>query len=198
VRISYDVVVKQPVDAVWQSLCDVDGGLAALPGAALARDADSVSGSLKCKLGPTQVTYRLTAHAEVSDPAFRTAVLTVAGEEARGSGILAAELTVALRAEDSDTRIEVAGVIDATGRGESADEAAWQRVIKLLLNALVPPTAPPLAAEPQPRVPLSVASQPPASSPASAAPLPAWVVVLAVLGLLALIVRRRSRTARKG
>lgn len=193
-RVVYDVVVAQPVDSVWRSLTDVDSVLAALPSAALARDGDSVGGSLKCKLGTAQVTYRLTARAEVGEPGFRTAVVTVAGQEARGSGTIAAVLTIALRDEAADTRIEIAGDIEATGRGEAAVEASWQRVIKILVNAVVPPiaAAPAPSEAPAPRVPLAVAPPLPAPPPAAAAGVPGWAVALAVLAIVVTILRRRA------
>jgi carbon monoxide dehydrogenase subunit G len=162
-RSSYDTVVAGSLDTVWASLLDVDSVLAALPGAAFARDEAVVSGSLKCKLGAAQITYRLTARAEVAEPEFHTAVVVVTGKEARGGGALAATLTVALRAEGAQTRIEVTGDVEATGRGASADEAAWSRVLETLVNALIPPpAAPPPPARPRP--PLTVA--PPLLEPA--------------------------------
>lgn len=196
-RVSYEVAVAPPVDAVWQSLTDIDSVLAALPWAALARAGDSVSGSLKCKLGATQVTYRLTARAEVGEPGFRTAMITVAGQEARGSGTVAAMLTIALRAEGADTRIEVTGDVEATGRGEGADEQAWQRVIKLLVNALVPPEAeaPVVPEPPPPRTPLAVAPPLP-DTDRSLVAVPPWALLVAVVAFVALITRRR-RAARQ-
>jgi hypothetical protein len=193
VRVSYEVVVAPPVDAVWQSLTDIDSVLAALPWAALARTGESVSGSLKCKLGATQVTYRLTARAEVGEPGFRTAMITVAGQEARGSGTVAAVLTIALRAEGADTRIEVAGDVEATGRGEAADEQAWQRVLKLLVNALVPPVAEAAvpAEPPPPRTPLAVAPPLPDAG-RSLVSVPPWALILAVLAVVAFIRRRKA------
>lgn len=194
-RVSYDVEVTQPLDAAWQSLTDIDGVLAAMPGAALARDGETVTGSVKCKLGSSQVTYRVTATAEVSEPGFRTAVVTVKGEEARGSGTLAAVLTLAVRAagHDTDTLIEITGDIDATGRGEDADEQAWQRVIKLLVNAVVPPVAAvsPQEPSPPPRTPLAVA---PAPSVVTGPVVPPWAALVAVLAVLLLILRRRRRS----
>jgi carbon monoxide dehydrogenase subunit G len=195
-RIAYDAVLEQPADAVWASLTDVDSVLAALPGAALARDGDGgVSGSVKCKLGSTQITYRVTARAEVGEASFRTTVLTVAGTEARGTGALSATLTVAVR-EGSGARIEVSGDISATGRGERADEAAWQRTIASMVNALVPPE---VEREPIPveRPPLVVAPPPAEPAPALAGiPRPVAFGLLGAALLLLLRRIRRRRTAK--
>lgn len=196
-RVSHDVVVAAAPDAVWRSLTDVDSVLAALPSAALARDGEVAGGSLKCRLGATQVTYRLSARAETGEPGFHTAVLTVAGKEARGSGTIAATLTVAARAAGEDTRIEVTGDIEATGRGAGADADVWQRVLKTLLDALVPPVvAAPAAAPPprQPRQPLTVVP-PPMPPGANEQRSTTWLPVAGVLLVLLLLVRRRRSRA---
>jgi carbon monoxide dehydrogenase subunit G len=194
-RVSYDGDVDQPVDVVWSSLTDVDSVLAALPGAALGREGDAVSGSLKCRFPSHQVTYRITARAEAGESEFHSAVLAVSGTEARGSGTIAASLTVAVRSDDGGSRIEVSGDVEATGRGERADEAAWRRVIESHVNALLPPPAPEPAAPP-PRPPLTVAP-PPAAHRASGGGRSGWQLPLAgafaATLVLLLVLRRRRR-----
>jgi carbon monoxide dehydrogenase subunit G len=160
-RPSYDAGVAQPLEQVWASLADIDSVLAALPGAALARDGDAVSGSLRCKLGATQVTYRLSARAEMGETEFHTAVIAVTGKEARGAGTLVATLTVSLRAEGAETRVEVSGDVEATGRAESAGDQAWSRVLETLVNAVIPPPAPDPVAPQRP----SLAVAPPLFEP---------------------------------
>jgi carbon monoxide dehydrogenase subunit G len=137
-RTSADVTVDRPAEAVWALVTDVDGVIATLPGATLSRDGDAVSGSLKCKLGTSQVTYRITVRAAVGQPEFHSAVLTVTGKESRGSGTIEATVTVALRAEPPATRIEAAGDVQATGRGATAGEAEWAAVIRSLLASIAP------------------------------------------------------------
>jgi carbon monoxide dehydrogenase subunit G len=208
-RTSADVTVNQPVDAVWALLTDVDGVLAAIPGAALTRDGDAVSGSLKCKLGSTQITYRITVRAEVGQPEFHSAVLTLTGKEARGSGTVDATLTVALRSEPPATRLEVSGDIEATGRGENAREKDWTRVIQPLVNALVPrpePSAPSVPSGAAKSSASAAAARPPlAVAPPLPDSRPAFVqrpdrqrqlgFALAAVGLLLLlrVIRRRRR-----
>jgi carbon monoxide dehydrogenase subunit G len=176
-------------------LTDVDSVLAALPGAALARDGDAVNGSLKCKLGASQITYRLSARAETGEAEFHNAVIAVTGKEARGGGTLAATLTVAVNTEAGGSRVEVNADIEATGRAESADEKAWNRVIGLLVNAVLPQPAtesPP----PPPRPPLAVAPQP-AAPPASRSPSPAPVIAGVVAVLMLFLLRRLRRRRRR-
>ncbi|MBV9487195.1 MAG: hypothetical protein JO246_14190 [Frankiaceae bacterium] len=194
-HIAYASALGQPAEVVWTSLTDVDSVLAALPGAALARDGDGgVTGSVKCKLNGTQITYRVTVQAQLADANFRTTVLTIAGKEARGSGTLDATLTVAVR-DNPDAQLEVSGDIAATGRGEAAEAEAWRRVIELMVHALVPPTA--SSAEPAApvRPPLAVAPPLPASSPASSPQRPMVIGLMAIAFLLVFRRIRRRRTA---
>jgi carbon monoxide dehydrogenase subunit G len=198
-RTWYDAEIDQPIDAVWSSLTDVDSVLAALPGAALAREGDVATGSLKVRVAGSQITYRINARAEVGDAGFHTAVLAITGSEARGSGTLAASLTVALRNDAGVARIEVSGDIEATGRGGGADDRAWRRVIRSLVNAVVPPSAPapaaPAAAPPRP--PLAVAPAPVPEVPDRRAS-PAAPVAIGVILLVMLLLLRRLRRNRRG
>jgi carbon monoxide dehydrogenase subunit G len=201
-RSSFDAQVAGPIASVWASVSDVDALLAALPGATLSRDGDAVSGSLKCKLGSTQITYRLSARAEVGEAKFHTAVIAVTGKEARGDGTVAATLTVALRDEGPTTRVEVSGEIEATGRAESADEGAWARVLETLVTAVMPPPETPAAAEPTPpppRPPLTVAPPIDAASPGYASAGDARVrMILGAVGIVLVVLARRALHTRGG
>ena len=196
-RTTYDAIVADAPDRVWSSLTAIDSVLAALPGAALARDGDAVSGSLKCKLGSSQVTYRITARAETGAAEFHNAVVAVTGKEARGDGTIAATVNVAVRSDAAGSRVEVEAEIEATGRGEAADDKTWRRVIELLVNAVLPQPAAAAAPQPPPRPPLAVAPQPvaPTTRPTPIAPIA--VVVAAVLTLLLLVRGRRRRHRRR-
>jgi carbon monoxide dehydrogenase subunit G len=194
-RSSYDAQVAGPISEVWASVSDIDSLLAMLPGATLSRDGDAVSGSLKCKLGATQITYRLSARAEVGEEKFHTAVVAVTGKEARGDGTVAATLTVALRDEGATTRVEVSGDIEATGRAESADETAWARVIETLVAAVMPPPLVEPAAPPPPptRPPLTVAPPVTPAGPASRGRM-----ILGAVGIVLIVAVRRALHRRGG
>lgn len=219
-RSSYRTTVTDPVDVIWASLADVDRVLAALPGATLARAGDAVSGTVKCSVAAVQVTYRLSALAEVRDDEPHTAVVAVTGKEARGAGTLAATLTVALRENGAGTSVEVSGDIRATGRAEGADDATWSRVLGRLVDAAVavPATTskPATSAAPAPSETAPAPPGPPASAEARpalsvappAGPSPddlGWfgldrrvTVGLAAAGALLLLHRRRRRRRRRG
>jgi carbon monoxide dehydrogenase subunit G len=204
-RCSYGASVAEPVDRIWASLAEVDTSLAALSGVTLARDGDAVAGTLKCTLGSAQITYRLTAGVESRDAEARTAVVVVAGKEARGSGTLTATLAVEVRAEDSGARVALSAEIEATGRGEAADDAAWCRVLSRLLDAhlatlsvaAAPADAAPVlpaspAAPAAPPRPALALAEPDSSDPRSR------LIIGAVVALLLLLLRRRRRRRAEG
>jgi uncharacterized protein len=195
-RSSYNAQIAEPVDRVWASLTDVDSVLAALPGAVLSRDGDAASGSVKCKLGLHQITYRVSVRAEVGEAKFHTAVIVVTGKEARGTGTIAATLTVALRDEGAATRVEVSGDIEAIGRGEAADEQAWAQVLEALLTAVIAP--PPIASPPPPsRPPLTVAPLPDGRAPSYATASDVRSRVVAGLAAVALLLLLRKLLSRR-
>jgi uncharacterized protein len=214
-RCSYGVSFTEPPDAIWASLADVDGYLAARPGVTLVHDGDAVAGSLRCTLGSAQITYRLSAGVTVDPAEPHTAVIVVTGREARGSGTLGATLTAAVRPEGPGSRLEISGDIQATGRGETADEAAWTRVFSKLLDPQDP--APPAvddgpvaeAAEPTPPAPTPAAAPRPALAvapdmgelnpePGRSGPPPQVLVALAVVVLFVIGRLRRRRRAEGG
>jgi uncharacterized protein len=219
-RSSYRTTVADPVDVIWASLADVDRVLAALPGTTLARAGDAVSGTVKCSVATTQVTYRLSALAEVRDDEPHTAVVAVTGKEARGAGTLAATLTVALRADGAGTMVDVSGDIRATGRAEGADDATWSRVLGRLVDAALALTAATSNAATPTRAPSSTAAPTPTEASASADARPALSVAppaeptpedvgwfglhrrasagLAVAGVLLFLHRRHRRRRRAG
>jgi carbon monoxide dehydrogenase subunit G len=165
-KVSSRSVVPSPAHAVWGRITDLEGMLAGLPGSRLARSGDSIEGSLKCKLGGMQITYRLTAGADVESTPGRAAVVAVSGKEARGGGTIAATLRVAVTDDDGGSAVDVDADIDVTGRGADAEEADWSRAIDGMVSAVAAPSArsPQAAAEaareaprPTERPPLAVA-----------------------------------------
>jgi uncharacterized protein len=199
-KCSHRTSVPGSVESVWASLRDVDIIAAALPGATLTREGDGVAGSLKCTVGAAQITYKVAARADQVDGDGRRAVIAVTGKEARGSGTLTASLVVGVHAEGHNVQISVDGDIDATGRGQGADAAAWSRLIARLLDAALPLSVAAAAKAPAvpPRPALAVA---PATGgfdpdePARSGPPPGLIAGLALAVLL--VLRRRRRKHRR-
>jgi uncharacterized protein len=210
---SYDTSVVTPVDELWAQLTDVDRLVAELPDAGLVRDGDSLTGSLKCKLGATQVTYRIVARATIVGGASKAATIEISGTEARGDGTLEASLTVAANAVGDQTRVELGGDIEATGRGETADARAWARVMETFLTAVLPPGSARPSRDihgdaptpvPPPRTSAAPVAVPPSEVAASVEPgvgpsVPTGPIALAAASVIVLVVvaRRRRRRRRK-
>ncbi|HTR70500.1 MAG TPA: SRPBCC family protein [Mycobacteriales bacterium] len=182
-KVAHESLVEAPAEAVWRSLADVDGVLTVLPGATLTRDGDSVAGSLRCLLGTSQVTYRVVVRADVNS-ADRVAILAITGKEARGTGVLAATITVAATRAPRGTSVRVSGEIEVSGRGAAADARTWQVALAGLLS---PVLARPLA---------SIAPPDPDPAPAGrAVPVPAiGAVALVAFGIGWRLGRRRARS----
>ncbi|HTW21721.1 MAG TPA: hypothetical protein VME70_16110 [Mycobacteriales bacterium] len=224
-RCSYSATYAEPVDRVWPIGEALDQALSALPGATLARAGDTASGSVRCTLGSTQVTYRVTARATgratAVDGGTRSTVITVEGKEARGDGLLAATLTVTAAQAGTGCTVEVGGDIAVTGRGERADATGWSRVLGRLADGFAGSGAEHSVAAPAPATgtaePATRAARPAITSPDEpAAPRPALTAAVPgadrwtsrpswltprLLGLAAtvmvLVVRRRRRRARR-
>jgi MYXO-CTERM domain-containing protein len=222
---THEALVRRPLDEVRQQLQDPDQVLPALPGAALSRGEDGVSGSLKLKLGTLQITYRVTIRATGPEGGDHAATVAIAGKQARGAGTLAATVDVQLHEAEDGTLLRAALDLTATGRGESVSADAWGHAADTLLAGVVsaltdvaasngnrptptsPPPATPVAAgavaatpAPAPRpVPL-VAAPPrePVAAPAvrPSGPSPQRLAAAAVLLLLLLAVLRRRRRGR--
>jgi carbon monoxide dehydrogenase subunit G len=166
---SYDTSVVTPVDELWAQLVDIDRLVTVLPDVGLARDGDALTGSLKCRLGSHQVTYRFVARATLAAGASKAAAIEISGSEARGDGTFEAVLTVAANEVGDQTRVELGGDIEATGRGEGADARAWARVMETYLTAVLPegallPSGSSVAERPAERLSAQVAEPAPGSS----------------------------------
>jgi carbon monoxide dehydrogenase subunit G len=204
VKCSYSGPVAEPPDRVWSSLSDIDRTLADLRDATLARDGDAVTGSVKCAVGASQVTYRISARLDGRASGHR-AVIVVDGKEARGDGTLAARLDVSVCAAGSGSTVEIAGEVDVTGRGASGDAATWSRILGRMASgplALAPAStvvaaASAPAAEPAaPRPALSVAAPARDRTPderSLVALVNPKAIASIVFGLLVLLRRRRRR-----
>jgi uncharacterized protein len=217
---SYDTSVVTPVDQLWAQLTDVDRLVAVLSDCALERDGQTLTGSLKCRLGQHQVTYRIVARATLAGGTANSASIVISGTEARGAGTLQASLTVAANEVGDQTRVELGGDVTATGRGETADARAWAKVMESFLNAVLPeaaaspPGRPSAAAAPAavsaasetasrsaaapmavPRTPTAVEVDPPTAGPS----VPTGPIALAAACVLALLLvgRRRRRRRRQ-
>jgi carbon monoxide dehydrogenase subunit G len=105
------------VDATWKVLLDVERVAPCMPGASLdGVDGDEFTGTVKVKVGSITMTYRGKASFLEKDDAARRAVIKATGKETRGSGTVAATVTMSLAGDDTETSVTVRTDLTITGR----------------------------------------------------------------------------------
>ncbi len=116
-QLEHEFVVPVPVDRAWEVLLDVERIAPCMPGATVESfDGENVSGKVKVKVGPIQVTYAGQARFKEKDEAERRLVLDANGKEARGSGTASATITARMADEGGRTRVTVHTDLAITGR----------------------------------------------------------------------------------
>jgi carbon monoxide dehydrogenase subunit G len=109
-----------PVDVAqaWDVLLDVERVAPCMPGATVESfDGETITGRVKVKVGPIQVTYAGTARFVDKDEPARRAVIEANAKEARGAGTAAATITATLAAAgDGRTDVTVTTDLQITGK----------------------------------------------------------------------------------
>ena len=109
--------VPVPIDEAWRVLLDIERIAPCMPGAALdSVTGDDVTGRVKVKLGPINLTYQGKASFVEKDEAAHRAVIDGRGKDQRGNGTAAALITAQLKGEGNTTRVDVVTDLNITGR----------------------------------------------------------------------------------
>jgi carbon monoxide dehydrogenase subunit G len=115
--LEHSFIIPVPPEQAWQALLDVEQVAPCMPGATVdAFDGEVISGKIKVKVGPVQMTYAGTARFTERDEATKTVVLEASGKETRGSGTAAATVRSSLQDEAGQTRVLVRTTMTVTGR----------------------------------------------------------------------------------
>lgn len=208
-------VVPADIDTAWKTLLDVEAIAPCMPGATLdSVDGDTITGKVKVKLGPVSMTYGGVANFIEKDEANHRAVIEGTGKETRGSGTAKAVVTTQLIAEAPDrTRVEVTTDLTVTGKPAQFGRGVMQDVAGRIidqfsanLEALIAgggkteePAAPSAdgtpapapAPRPLPQAADSIDLLGTAGAPVMKRALPAILGLIAVIGIIWLIARRR-------
>jgi carbon monoxide dehydrogenase subunit G len=116
-ELEHSFSVPVPVERAWDVLLDVERVAPCMPGATLdSVEGDSISGRIKVKVGPIQMTYAGTAKFTGRDDAAHVVVLEASGKETRGAGTAAASVRSELTADGDATRVTVHTTLNVTGR----------------------------------------------------------------------------------
>ena len=115
--LEHSFTIPVPPEQAWQALLDVEQVAPCMPGATVdSFDGEVITGKIKVKVGPVQMTYAGTARFTERDEETKTVVLEASGKETRGSGTAAATVRSSLQDEAGQTRVLVRTSMTVTGR----------------------------------------------------------------------------------
>jgi carbon monoxide dehydrogenase subunit G len=115
--LEHSFIIPVPPEQAWQALLDVEQVAPCMPGATVDDfDGEVISGKIKSKVGPVQMTYAGKARFTEKDEATKTVVLEASGKETRGSGTASATIRSSLQDENGQTRVLVRTTMTVTGR----------------------------------------------------------------------------------
>lgn len=207
-------VVPADIETAWKTLLDVEKIAPCMPGATLEEnDGENFTGKVKVKLGPVSMTYGGAAKFVERDDANHTAVIEGTGKETRGSGTAKAVVTTKLTEEGPDrTRVDVTTDLTVTGKPAQFGRGVMQDVAGRIIDqfsanleaviagggeapaAEATPGSAPTAAATAPAVPQAADSIDllgTAGAPVLKRALPAVLGLVAVIGIIWLIARRK-------
>ncbi len=204
-------VVPADVETAWKTLLDVEKIAPCMPGATLeSNDGENFTGKVKVKLGPVSMTYGGAAKFLERDDTTHTAVIEGTGKETRGSGTAKAVVTTKLTQEGPDqTRVDVTTDLTVTGKPAQFGRGVMQDVAGRIIDqfsanleaviagggeAPAEAAAPGAPAAPAPALPQAADSIDllgTAGAPVLKRALPAVLGLVAIIGIIWLIARRK-------
>jgi len=116
-KLEHEFRVPVPITQAWDVLLDVERIAPCMPGATVESfDGETVTGRVKVKVGPIQVTYGGTARFIEKNEAGRRVTLDASGKEARGSGTAKATIVAVLQDDGASTLVNVTTDLAITGK----------------------------------------------------------------------------------
>jgi carbon monoxide dehydrogenase subunit G len=116
-ELDHSFTVPVPPDRAWEVLLDVERIAPCMPGATVEEfDGEVVTGRIKVKVGPVQLTYRGTAKFTERDPEARVVVADASGKETRGAGTASAAVRASLVPSGEGTQVSMHTTMNVTGR----------------------------------------------------------------------------------
>lgn len=135
-EIANEFSLSVPLDRAWPLLTDLARVAPAMPGATVtAVEPDGIRATMKVKVGPISVAYRVRVELVSADEATHVAVLRASGREARGQGTVEATVTARLRAAGAEqTAVALTTDLAVTGRVAQFGGGVMKEVADRLLR----------------------------------------------------------------
>lgn len=135
-EIANEFSLSVPLDRAWPLLTDLARVAPAMPGATVtAVEPDGIRATMKVKVGPISVAYRVRVELVSADEATHVAVLRASGREARGQGTVEATVTARLRADGPETTaVALTTDLAVTGRVAQFGGGVMKEVADRLLR----------------------------------------------------------------
>jgi uncharacterized protein len=206
-------VVPADIETAWATLLDVEKIAPCMPGATLeTNNGEEFTGKVKVKLGPVSMTYGGAAKFLERDESTHTAIIEGTGKETRGSGTAKAHVTTKLFEEGpKSTRVEVTTDLTVTGKPAQFGRGVMQDVAGRIIDQFSANLEAVIAGGGQQPEPAANGSAPSAAAPSAPLPqaadsidllgtagapvlkraLPAILGLVAVIGIIWLIARRK-------
>ena len=163
--LEHSFIIPVPPEQAWQALLDVEQVAPCMPGATVdGFDGEVISGKIKIKVGPVQMTYAGKAHFTEKDEATKTVVLEASGKETRGSGTAAATIRSSLQDENGQTRVLVRTTMTVTGRPAQFGRGVMAEVGGRIIGKFATNLAAQLSGEGTPAAPADEAAGAPGGS----------------------------------
>jgi carbon monoxide dehydrogenase subunit G len=170
-QLEHEFEVPVPVEQAWDVLLDVERIAPCMPGATVESfDGEVVTGKVKVKVGPIQVTYSGTARFKEKDEDGRRVVIDASGKEARGSGTANATIVGTLHPQGSSTKVTVSTDLAITGKPAQFGRGVMVEVGNKLLGQFATCLAQEISGPPAAEAGGAAAGAPAAAAGAPAAP----------------------------
>jgi carbon monoxide dehydrogenase subunit G len=110
--------VPAPIDKAWETLLDVQGLVACVPGAALTEvvSTSKWKGRLDVSLGAIHLTFDGFVEVKRADVETRTILMWTEGQETRGKGVAQGTVTSHLWEEEGETVASVTAFLQMSGQ----------------------------------------------------------------------------------
>jgi uncharacterized protein len=169
---SFDV--GAPIDAVWDTLLDVERVAPTVPGAQVLERVgdDAYKVAIKVKVGPMSMTYRGEVEITERDEAAHRAVMKARAKESRGQGTADADVTMVLSGANGGTSATVTTDVQLSGKVATMGQGVLQDVSGRLVTTFAQNLAAMLEGDGAPAEPETAAAAQSEPSPAAAADTP--------------------------